>query len=134
MIRVLVIANDPIIREILAARLNRDGFQVLTATNGTQAIALARAELPDLIVLTMNLPIANEWQVVQRIKATPQTSRIPIIAIVDDLTTSTHDRCLAAGCDDCETRPIDMIQLGAKIRLLAGRSERGRMLQRIIAG
>lgn len=134
MIRVLVVEDNPTIREILAVRLTREGFQVLTATNGAQAIALARAELPDLIVLTMNLPITNGWQVVQRIKATPQTSRIPIIAIADDLTTSTYDHYLAAGCDDCETRPIDMIQLGAKIRLLAGRSESGRRHRQIIAG
>jgi CheY-like chemotaxis protein len=119
MVKLLIVEDNPQVRDLLTRRLNREGFQTITASNGVQTIVLARAELPDLILLDINLPILNGWQVAQRLRLIPETRTIPIIVLTGSLPPDGHQQFVATGCDAYEPKPINFPQLIAKIRWLA---------------
>jgi CheY-like chemotaxis protein len=104
---------------MLKNRLSRAGFTVIIATNGEQGIAMATSEQPDLILMDITLPGIDGKEATRRIKADPATKRIPIIALTANAMSGDKEEVLAAGCDDFDTKPVDMPRLLGKIRTLA---------------
>jgi CheY-like chemotaxis protein len=123
MAKILLVEDDTLNREMIARRLAWGGYQVITAQDGAEAVAMADAEQPDLILMDLGLPVLNGWQAVKRIKAAPKTQTIPIIALTAYALTEDRDASLEAGCDDYVSKPVDFAQLQAKIQVLL---ERGR--------
>jgi CheY-like chemotaxis protein len=106
---------------MLKNRLTRAGYAVLVATDGAQGVALAASERPDLILMDLSLPVLDGWEAARRIKATSETSRIPIIALSAHAMAGDQEKALAAGCDDFDTKPVELQRLLGKIRALAPR-------------
>jgi two-component system, cell cycle response regulator DivK len=106
---------------MLKNRLTRAGYTVVVATDGAQGVALAASEQPDLILMDLGLPVLDGWEAARRIKAAPTTSRIPIIALSAHAMTGDQEKALAAGCDDFDTKPVELQRLLDKIRSLAPR-------------
>ena len=106
---------------MLKNRLTRAGFTVLIATNGVQGVAMATSEQPDLILMDLSLPDVDGWEVTRRIKADPATKHIPVIAITANAMAGDKDKALAAGCDDFDTKPVEMARLLEKIAALKPR-------------
>ncbi|NNJ12389.1 response regulator [Chloroflexales bacterium ZM16-3] len=119
MLKLLVVEDDSLIRNLLTRRLNREGFQIITASNGVQAVALARAEHPALILLDIDLPILDGWQVAQRLRSLAETRGIPIIVLTGSLFEEAQDQIRAYGCDAYVPKPINFPQMIAQIRWLA---------------
>jgi two-component system cell cycle response regulator DivK len=103
---------------VLKNRLTRAGFTVLIATDGVQGLAMAAAERPDLIVMDLSLPVLDGWEATKRIKAQPETQHIPVIALSAHAMTGDREKALAAGCDDFDTKPVEMPRLLEKVRAL----------------
>ncbi|HEY4860282.1 MAG TPA: response regulator [Xanthobacteraceae bacterium] len=103
---------------MLKNRLSRAGFTVIIASNGNQGVAMAASEQPDLILMDLTLPDIDGEEVTRRIRADPATKRIPIIALTANAMNSDRDKALAAGCDDFDTKPVDMPRLLEKIAAL----------------
>jgi two-component system cell cycle response regulator DivK len=117
MTKLLLVEDDTMLRDLVRRRLEREGYAVVTAVNGAEAIVRARAERPDLIVMDMGLPLLNGFQATARLKVKPETCAIPIIALTA-FSTNDRGRCLAAGCDDYESKPIAFERLLCKIQAL----------------
>jgi CheY-like chemotaxis protein len=105
-------------RDMLSRRLSRRGFEVLIAENGQSGVELTISERPDLILMDMSLPVMDGWEATRRIKADPATSRIPVIALSAHAMTSDREMALAAGCDDYDSKPVDLSRLVMKIEQL----------------
>jgi two-component system cell cycle response regulator DivK len=103
---------------MLKNRLSRAGFTVVVATNGAQGIAMASSEQPDLILMDLTLPDIDGEEATRRIKADPATKRIPVIALTANAMAGDKEKALAAGCDDFDTKPVDMPRLLDKIAAL----------------
>ena len=103
---------------MLKNRLTRAGFAVVIATDGAQGVAMAASELPDLILMDLSLPVLDGWEATRRIKANSATQHIPIIAITANAMTGDKEKAMAAGCDDFDTKPVDMPRLLGKINAL----------------
>ncbi len=104
--------------DILNRRLGRLGFQLVIATDGVEAIAMAAEENPDLILMDLSLPIMDGWEATRRIKAAAATKHIPVIALTSHAMVGERERALAAGCDDFDTKPVELARLVGKIRAL----------------
>ena len=102
---------------MLTRRLKRSGFEVIVAADGEQGIDLARAERPDLIVMDLSLPVLDGWEATRRLKAAEDTRAIPIIALSAHAMPGDREKALDAGCDDYDSKPVDMPSLLAKIRV-----------------
>jgi two-component system, cell cycle response regulator DivK len=116
MATLLLVEDDANIRDMLSRRLQREGYQVIAAVNGAEAIMRARAEQPDLILMDIGLPLLNGFQATAKLKATPDTWGIPIIALTAFAAISDRAKCLAAGCDEYESKPIAFDRLVSKIQ------------------
>jgi len=104
---------------MLERRLKRAGFEVLIARDGAQGVAMALAEQPALILMDMGLPVLDGAEATQQIKAAPETSHIPVIALTANAMTGDREKAMAAGCNDYDTKPVDMPRLLGKIEALA---------------
>ena len=104
---------------MLERRLKRAGFDVLIARDGAQAVAMAAAELPELILMDMGLPVLDGWEATRRIKAAELTKHIPVIALTANAMTGDREKAMAAGCDDFDTKPVELPRLLGKIQALA---------------
>ncbi|MGX9178027.1 response regulator [Mesorhizobium sp.] len=118
MTRILLVEDNEMNRDMLLRRLSRRGFDVLIAENGKAGVELAASEKPDLILMDMSLPVMDGWEATRRIKADPATSRIPVIALTAHAMASDRDMALKAGCDDYDSKPVDLSQLVRKIEQL----------------
>jgi CheY-like chemotaxis protein len=118
MTTILVVEDEPFIRDMVGRRLAFEGYRVITAPDGAGAVALAGSENPDLILMDMGLPVLNGWQATYHIKTKPETQAIPIIALTAYALTEDRERCFVAGCDEFETKPIEFPRLLKKIRML----------------
>ncbi|WP_085027342.1 response regulator [Ensifer aridi] len=118
MTRILLVEDNEMNRDMLSRRLSRRGFDVLIAENGMAGVELAASEKPDLILMDMSLPVMDGWEATRRIKANPVTSRIPVIALTAHAMASDRDMALEAGCDDYDSKPVDLSQLVRKIEQL----------------
>jgi two-component system, cell cycle response regulator DivK len=121
MAKILLVEDNEMNRDMLSRRLERKGFQVLMAVDGQQGVDLATSEVPDLILMDMDLPIIDGWEATRRVKADENTRGIPVIALTAHAMVGDRDKAIAAGCDDYDTKPIDFPRLLGKIEnLLAG--------------
>ncbi|MBD1851258.1 response regulator [Leptolyngbya sp. FACHB-711] len=116
--KILLIEDNEMNRDMLSRRLTRKGIQVVIATDGEQGVALALSESPDLILMDMSLPVLDGWSATRQIKATPATQKIPVIALTAHAMAGDRDKCLEAGCDDYDTKPIEFTRLMGKIQAL----------------
>ncbi len=116
--RILLVEDDELNRDSLRRLLRRGGYEILLAVDGEEALTVARAERPDVILMDMRLPGIDGWEATRRLKAAPETRAIPIIALTAHAMASDRDQSLAAGCDDHDTKPIDLDRLLPKIRAL----------------
>jgi CheY-like chemotaxis protein len=116
--KILLVEDNEMNRDMLARRLERRGFEVVIAVDGLQGIGVAEAETPDVILMDMSLPELDGWEATRRLKAAPLTRAIPVIALTAHALSGDRDRALEAGCDDYETKPIDLGRLIAKIEAL----------------
>jgi two-component system cell cycle response regulator DivK len=121
MAKILLVEDNEMNRDMLSRRLIRKGFDVLIAVDGEQAVALAQSELPDLILMDMSLPVIDGWEATRRVKAAGATSNIPIIALTAHAMSGDREKTLNAGCDDYDTKPIEMPRLLEKIETLLRR-------------
>jgi CheY-like chemotaxis protein len=110
---------------MLKNRLTRAGYTVVVATDGTQGIAMAASEQPDLILMDVTLPDIDGEEATRRIKADPATKHIPVIALTAHAMTGDKERTLAAGCDDFDTKPVDLPRLLGKITALTSQTHSG---------
>ena len=116
--RILIVEDDELNRDSLRRLLRRRGFEIVLAVDGSEGVAVARAEAPDLILMDMSLPGLDGWEATRRLKGDPETRAIPIIALTAHAMASDRDKALAAGCDDYDTKPIDLDRLLPKIGAL----------------
>ena len=112
---ILIVEDNEMNRDMLSRRLKRRGFEILFATNGEEGIEQAHAQSPDLILMDMSLPIIDGWEATRQLKASQATQKIPIIALTAHAMAGDRQRALDAGCDDFETKPIELEQLLEKI-------------------
>ena len=119
--RLLYVEDNEMNRDMLSRRLQRRGFEVLIARDGEQGLAVAAAEKPDLILMDMSLPILDGWQATRQLKAAPETKGIPVIGLTAHAMATDRDKCLEAGCDDYDTKPVELGRLLEKIERLLGR-------------
>jgi CheY-like chemotaxis protein len=108
-------------RDMLSRRLIRKGFEVSLAVDGQQGIETARTERPDLILMDMSLPVLDGWEATRQLKDDPLTAAIPVLALTAHASDADRDQALAAGCDDFDTKPIDLPRLLEKIEALLKR-------------
>ena len=120
MAKLLYVEDNEMNRDMLSRRLQRRGFEVLIAGDGEQGVAMAAAEKPDIILMDMSLPVVDGWEATRRLKAAPDTERIPVIGLTAHAMATDRDRCLEAGCDDYDTKPVELGRLLEKIERLLG--------------
>jgi two-component system, cell cycle response regulator DivK len=124
--KVLLVEDDEMNRDMLSRRLQRKGFDVVIACDGLQSLDMAQGNSPDLILMDMSLPELSGWEAASRIKSNSALCSIPIIALTAHAMESDRQRALDAGCDDYDTKPIDLARLLDKMtKLLAARSSAG---------
>lgn len=122
MARILLVEDNEMNRDMLSRRLSRRGFEVLLAENGQSGVEITISERPDLILMDMSLPVMDGWEATRRIKADPATAGIPIIALSAHAMARDREAALQAGCDDYDSKPVDLARLVRKIeQLLAAR-------------
>ena len=118
--RILLVEDNELNRDMLSRRLRRRGYEVLVAVDGEEGIAIATQEMPAVILMDMSLPKIDGWEATRRLKADPVMRHIPIIALTAHAMSGDREKALAAGCDEYGTKPIDLEGLLAKIEMLAG--------------
>jgi two-component system cell cycle response regulator DivK len=123
MAKILLIEDNELNRDMLSRRLTRKGFEVVTASDGEEGLLRAAADSPDLILMDLNLPVLDGWEAARKLKADPRTRPIRILALSAHAMSEHRDRALEAGCDDFDTKPVDLSRLLGKIEaLLASRA------------
>ncbi len=125
MFKILLVEDNEMNRDMLSRRLLRRGYEVIIALDGESGLLLAESENPDLILMDMSLPILDGWEATRRLKAADATYKIPVIALTAHAMLSDRDKALAAGCDDYDTKPIELPRLLGKIQRLLGHVEEG---------
>jgi len=123
MAKLLLVEDNEMNRDMLSRRLRKKGYEVAIAVDGKAGVEMASSEAPELILMDMSLPIMDGWQATQHIKADDATSKIPVIALTAHAMESDRAKALEAGCDDYDTKPIELKRLLSKIETLLGNSE-----------
>jgi len=118
--KILLVEDNEMNRDMLSRRLQKKGYEVVMAFDGRAGVEMARRELPDLILMDMSLPVMDGWTATQEIKKIVETKHIPVIALTAHAMPSDHDKALAAGCDDYDTKPIELTRLLGKIEGFLG--------------
>ncbi len=124
MTKILLVEDNEMNRDMLSRRLIRQGFEVSLAQDGARGLALAQEEQPDLVLMDMSLPVLDGWEATRRLKADPATHYIPLIALTAHAMAADREKALAAGCDDYDTKPIELPRLLQKVTDLLGRGAR----------
>jgi CheY-like chemotaxis protein len=118
MTTILIVEDNEMNRDMLSRRLERAGYTVLIAIDGETGIEVARSSGPDLILMDMSLPVVDGWEATRRIKADAQLKHIPVIALTAHAMASDREKALEAGCDDYDTKPIELPRLLGKMETL----------------
>jgi len=118
MTTILIVEDNEMNRDMLSRRLERRGYDVLLAVDGATGVAVARDRKPDLILMDMSLPVVDGWEATRQLKGDRFLQNIPIIALTAHAMANDRDNALAAGCDDYDTKPIELPRLLAKIEAL----------------
>lgn len=121
--RILIVEDNEMNRDMLSRRLERKGYTITMAVDGNAGVEKAAAEIPDLILMDMSLPVLDGWEATRRVKANPLTRHIPVIALTAHAMTGDRDKAMEAGCDDYDTKPIDLARLLSKIEGQLGKNK-----------
>jgi CheY-like chemotaxis protein len=120
--KVLLVEDNEESRDALSRHLRRKGYDVLIAVDGRQAVDVARAQAPELILMDMSLPVVDGWEATRQLKAAPETRGIPVVALTAHAMAGDRERALEVGCDDYDTKPVEFARLLAKIESLFGKN------------
>ncbi|NCP62384.1 MAG: response regulator [Alphaproteobacteria bacterium] len=121
MTHILLVEDNEMNRDMLSRRLERKGFEISIAVDGEEGVAKALCVKPDLILMDMSLPKIDGWEATRRVKSNPETASIPIIALTAHAMAEDREKALAAGCDEYDTKPVELPRLLEKIqRMLDG--------------
>jgi two-component system cell cycle response regulator DivK len=118
MAKILLVEDNETNRDMLSRRLIRKGYDVVMALDGEQAVQMASSESPDLILMDMSLPVIDGWEATRRVKAEQATRSIPVIALTAHAMAGDREKAIEAGCDDYDTKPIELPRLLDKITVL----------------
>ena len=119
---ILLVEDNEMNRDMLSRRLERKGFDVVVAVDGEEGVERAASLKPDLILMDMSLPKIDGWEATRQVKANPETTSIPIIALTAHAMAEDREKALAAGCDDYDTKPVELPRLLEKIQKLLDKS------------
>jgi CheY-like chemotaxis protein len=119
--KILLIEDNEMNRDMLSRRLTRKGFEIAIAEDGEKGVQMAQTEAPSLILMDISLPVMDGYEATRQIKANPTTRSIPVVALTAHAMSGDREKCLEAGCDEYETKPVDLPRLLDKIeQLLVG--------------
>ena len=116
--KILLVEDNEMNRDMLSRRLSRNGYEIAVAIDGRQGVDMAVSERPDLILMDLSLPVMDGWEATRQVKANPATQAIPVIALTAHAMVQDKERALAAGCDDFDTKPVELPRLLEKIKTL----------------
>ena len=116
--KILLVEDNEMNRDMLSRRLERKGYTVTLALNGAEGLEKARSDAPDLILMDMSLPVMDGWEATRQLKADEATKKIPVIALTAHAMATDEEKALAAGCNDFDTKPIELPRLLGKIEAL----------------
>ena len=116
--KILMVEDNEMNRDMLSRRLERRGFTVVMAVDGAEGVAMSKTEHPDLILMDMSLPIMNGWEATRAVRADAATEAIPVIALTAHSMPGDREKAMEAGCDDYDTKPVDLPRLLAKMAAL----------------
>lgn len=117
---ILLVEDNEMNRDMLSRRLKRSGFEVMLAIDGEECMTSLKAVVPDLVLMDINLPGRDGYELTREIKGNPDTAHIPVIALTAHAMSGDREKCIQAGCDDYDTKPVDMSSLLEKMMLLLG--------------
>ena len=120
MIKILLVEDNEMNRDMLSRRLERKGYTIVMALDGQQAVEMAASEAPALILMDMSLPVIDGWEATRRVKANEATKHIPIIALTAHAMQGDEEKAREAGCDDYDTKPVELPRLLEKMERLLG--------------
>ena len=120
--RLLIVEDNEMNRDMLSRRLAKRGYDVAIAVDGEQGLAMARSAPPALILMDMSLPGLDGWEATRQLKTMAETRQVPVIALTAHAMAGDREKAIAAGCDDFDTKPVDLPRLLAKIEALLGRT------------
>jgi CheY-like chemotaxis protein len=120
--KILLVEDNEMNRDMLSRRLERRGYEVVLAVDGAEGVDKAGTEAPALILMDMSLPVVDGWDATRRIKAAPATRAIPVIALTAHAMSGDREKAVEAGCDDFDTKPVDLARLLGKIEALLARN------------
>jgi CheY-like chemotaxis protein len=118
--KILLVEDNELNRDMLSRRLERKGYSVVLAVDGQSGVEMAGSHAPDLVLMDMSLPVLDGWEATRRLKADPATAHVPVIALTAHAMSGDRERAIAAGCDDYDTKPIELARLLGKIEVLLG--------------
>jgi len=121
MTKVLLVEDNDMNRDMLSRRLARRGFDVVCAVDGQQGIELARSDRPDIILMDLSLPVMDGWEATRRVKGDDITRNVPVIGLTAHAMSGDREKAIEAGCDDYDTKPVELDRLVGKIERLLGR-------------
>ncbi len=122
MTKILLVEDNEMNRDMLSRRLERKGYLVVLAVDGESGVEMARTQAPDLVLMDMSLPVLDGWEATRRLKADEATRGIPVIALTAHAMSSDRGKAMEAGCDDYDTKPVELPRLLGKIEALLGRA------------
>ena len=125
MTKILLVEDNQMNRDMLSRRLARKGYEVVVAIDGQQGVEMARSETPDLILMDMSLPVLDGWEATRQLKTAPETQAIPVIALTAHAMAGDREKAVEAGCNDYDTKPIELPRLLEKIEALLVRASSG---------
>lgn len=123
MVKILLVEDNEMNRDMLSRRLVRKKFEVVIAVDGVEGVEMSISKAPNIIIMDMSLPELDGWEATRRIKANPQTKSIPVIAMTAHAMTGDREKCLQAGCDDYDTKPVELSTLLDKIKNLISKNQ-----------
>jgi CheY-like chemotaxis protein len=118
--KILLVEDNEMNRDMLSRRLKRNGYDVVIAIDGQQGVDMAASETPDLILMDMSLPVIDGWEATRRVKANEETRGIPVIALTAHAMAGDREKAIEAGCEDYDTKPVEITRLLEKITTLLG--------------
>jgi two-component system cell cycle response regulator DivK len=121
--KILLVEDNEMNRDMLTRRLQRRGYEVVVAVDGAQGLAMAQSETPAIVLMDISLPVLDGWEATRRLKVAPETKSIPVIALTAHAMTGDRERCIEAGCDDFDTKPVEIARLVGKIETLLQKSK-----------
>jgi two-component system, cell cycle response regulator DivK len=122
MAKILIVEDNEMNRDMLSRRLIRRGYEVVMAIDGAEGITAAKKEKPDLVLMDMSLPVVDGWEATRRLKAEPLTQAIPVIGLTAHAMAGDREKVIESGCDDYDTKPVELSRLLQKIEALLARS------------